>query len=159
MGARMELVAGNVDDVLVIVGTGDHGSFADTSRFRAHLSLGGGMDPTWLDMFSEAARGTSDGEGPIDLLDARTELDGPADDELAELIIERVDPGWVTAVARIPDSAVDALTGRWIDRIEEELGTLPSEEKPWIRELAERIVQFCRVADRAPDVIFVWTLR
>jgi hypothetical protein len=62
-------------------------------------------------------------------------------------------------VARIPDSGVDALTGRWIDRIEEEMGALQSEEKPWIRELAAKIVQFCRAADRAPDVIFVWTLR
>lgn len=159
MGARMELVAGDVNDVLVIVGTGDHGSFADPGRFHAHLSLGGGMDPTWLDMFSEAARGSSEADGPMDLLDARSELDGPADDDQAGMIIERVDPGWVTAVAMIPDAAVDALTGRWIDRIEEELGALPSEEKPWIRELAERIVQFCRQADRAPDVIFVWSLR
>lgn len=155
----MELVAGDVRDVLVIIGTGDHGAFADNDRFHAHLSLGGGMDPTWLDMFSEAARAGIDGDGPMDLLDARTELDGPAAEDDAGLIIERVDPGWITAVARIPDSAVDGLTGRWIDRIEEELGALPSEEKPWIRELAERIVRFCRTADRAPDVIFVWSLR
>jgi len=159
MGARMELVAGDVNDILVIVGSGDHGAFAEPDRFHAHLELGGGMDPTWLDMFSEAARGSYDSDGPMDLLDARTELDGPDSDEQSGLIIERVDPGWVTAVARIPDTAVDALTGRWIDRIEEELGSLPSEEKPWIRELAARIVQFCRTADRAPDVIFVWSLR
>ena len=93
------------------------------------------------------------------LLLGRPLADRVPDDDQAGLIIERVDPGWVTAVAMIPDTAVDALTGRWIDRIEEELGALPSEEKPWIRELAERIVQFCRVADRAPDVIFVWSLR
>ena len=28
----------------------------DTQRFRAYLSLSGGMDPTWLDLFAEAAR-------------------------------------------------------------------------------------------------------
>lgn len=159
MGARMELVAGAVDDVLVVIGTGDDGSFADQGRFHAHLSLGGGMDPTWLDLFSEAARASIDGDGPSDLLDARTELDGPEGGDEANVIIERVDPSWVTAVARIPDTAVDAITGRWIDRLEEELGSLGSEEKPWIRELAERIVRFCRAADRAPDVIFVWSLR
>lgn len=159
MASRMDLVAGDVKDVLLIIGTGEHGTFADRQRFRAHLSLGAGMDPTWLDMFSEAARGAADGEGPMDLLDARTELDGPAMEDERGLIIERVDPGWITAVARIPDAALDALTGRWIDRIEQELGPLPSDEKPWIRELSARIVQFCRAADRAPDVIFVWTLR
>jgi hypothetical protein len=159
MASRMELVAGDVNDVLLIIGTGEHGAFTDRDRFRAHLSLGAGMDPTWLDMFSEAARGTTDGDGPMDLLDARTELEGPEADDERGLIIERVDPGWITAVARIPDTGVDALTGRWIDRIEEEMGALQAEEKPWIRELAERIVQFCRAADRAPDVIFVWTLR
>ncbi len=159
MGARMDLIAGDVRDVLIHVGTGDHGAFADSDRFEAHLSLGGGMDPTWLDMFSEAARGAYDGDGPVDLLDARFELDGPEDGDDTGLIIERVDPGWVTAVARIPDSAFDGLTGRWIDRIEEDLGPLPSEEKPWIRELAASIVVFCRAADRSPDVIFVWALR
>jgi hypothetical protein len=159
MGTRMELVAGDVGDVLVVIGAGDHAHFADPDRFRAHLSLGAGMDPTWLDMFSEAARRGFDGEEPIDLLDARTELDGPETGDDSGLIIERVDPGWITAVARIPDTGVAALTGRWIDRIEQEIGTLPPEEKPWIRELAARIVAFCRAADRAPDVIFVWSLR
>ncbi len=159
MGAQMDLVAGDINDVLVIIGTGDHGAFADRERFRAHLSLGGGIDPTWLDLFSEAARTSTGGDGPMDLLDARTELDGPDGGDDANVIIERVDPAWITAVARIPDSVVDALTGRWIDRLEEELGTLPSEEKPWIRELAEGIVRFCRAADRVPDVIFVWSLR
>ncbi len=159
MGARMDLVAGAVDDILVAIGSGEHASFSDRDRFIAHLSLGGGIDPTWLDLFSEAARASVDGDGPRDLLDARTELDGPEGGDDANVIIERVDPTWITAVARIPDTVVDALTGRWIDRLEEEMGPLGSEEKPWIRELADGIVRFCRVADRAPDVIFVWSLR
>ena len=50
--------------------------------------------------------------------------------------IERVDPAWISAVARIADSDVDAVAGRWIDLVEEELGELPREEKPWIRDLA-----------------------
>ena len=36
---------------------------------------------------------------------------------------------------------------------------MPREEKPWIRDLAGRIVLFCRAADRAPDVLFAWSLR
>ena len=52
-----------------------------------------------------------------------------------------------------------AIAGRWIDLIEDDLGELPREEKPWIRELAGRIVAFCQAADRAPDVLFAWSLR
>src|SRR5262249_13481532 len=73
--------------------------------------------------------------------------------------IERVDPAWISAVAAIPESSLGSLTGRWIDRIEEELGELPRQEKPWIRELAGRVVAFCRTADRGDDGVFVWELR
>jgi hypothetical protein len=53
---------------------------------------------------------------------------------------------------------VDAIAGRWIDLIEEEIGELPREEKPWIRKLAGDIVAFSRAADRSPDVVFAWSL-
>ena len=53
---------------------------------------------------------------------------------------------------------MDAIAGRWIDLVEEELGMLPREEKPWIRELAGQVVAFCRTADAAPDVLFAWSL-
>jgi hypothetical protein len=43
--------------------------------------------------------------------------------------------------------------------VEEELGELPREEKPWIRELAGQVIGFCRVADRSRDVLFTWSLR
>ena len=121
----------------------------------AYLSLSGGMDPTWLDLFAEAARDATERDVPSDFIDARIEL-GPTDG--VTLSVERVDPGWVTAVAAIPDAAFDSVAGRWIDRLEEELGHLPREEKPWIRELVGRVVVFCRTADRAPDVAFVWEL-
>lgn len=155
MGTRMELVAGPAQEILIAVGTEDHASFDDRGRFPAYLSLSGGMDPTWLDLFAEAARSATDREVPPDLIDARIEL-GPADERA--LTVERVDPGWVSAVAAVPDDVLDALAGRWIDRLEEEFGDLPREEKPWIRELAGRVVAFCRAADRAPDVVFVWEL-
>ena len=43
--------------------------------------------------------------------------------------------------------------------LEDELGSLARDEKPWIRDLCGRLVTFCRAADRAPDVLFAWSLR
>jgi hypothetical protein len=160
MGSRMELVAGDAQAILVVVGTGDRDALSDIARFNAYLSLSGGMDPTWLDLFAEAARVATERDAPTDFIDARIELGAseyaPADG--AELSIERVEPAWISAVASIPDMTLDGVAGRWIDRIEEELGALPSEEKPWIRGLAGDLVRFCRTADRAPDVLFLWAL-
>lgn len=155
MGLRMELVAGSAPDILLLVGTGDRDGLRDADRCPAYLSLSGGMDPTWLDLFAEAARGTTDEQVPSDFIDARMEI-GAMDE--VPVSVERVDPSWVSAVAAIPDRSLDAVAGRWIDRLEEELGELPGEEKPWIRDLAGQLVGFCRSADRAPDVVFVWEL-
>lgn len=149
----MELVAGSVPDILVAIGTDDRAALQDPERSVAYLTLSG-MDPTWLDLFAEAARVTIDAEQPVDFIDARIEL-GAEDDRTT---VERVDPAWIDAVARLPDGRLDAIAGRWIDRLEEELGALPREEKPWIRQLAGEMVGFCRSAERAPDVVFVWSL-
>ena len=152
----MELVAGEAPDILLVIGLDDLAALDDRRRFPAHLALGGGLDPTWLDLFAEAARAITGADGPTDFIDARLELEGPgnADDRT----VERVDPNWITAVARVSDSQLSAIAGRWIDLVEDELGVLPAEEKPWIRDLAGRLVTFCRVADRAPDVRFAWSL-
>ena len=99
---------------------------------------------------------TGQGE-PMDFLDARLELEGP-DSQDDGLTVERVDPSWVTAVARLSDGSIDSIAGRWIDLVEEELGMLPREEKPWIRQLAGQVVGFCRTADAAPDVLFAWSI-
>ncbi|MEO6206503.1 MAG: hypothetical protein ABIP77_00950 [Candidatus Limnocylindrales bacterium] len=152
----MELIAGDARDILVVLGAARmDGLVPERDRYQAHLALGGGIDPTWLDLFAEAARATLDADAPSDFIDARLEL-GAGDD--AGLTVERVDPAWVTSVAMIADTSIDAVAGGWIDRLEEDMGALPREEKPWIRDLAGQIVAFCRIADRAPDVIFVWTL-
>jgi hypothetical protein len=156
MGALMDLVAGDSREILLAITVDDWAGLADPSRFDAHLSLGGGLDPTWLDLFSEAARTTTRRDGPGSFLDARRELEEPGD--VGDRTVERVDPEWVTAVARIQDHEVDALAGRWIDLIEEELGDLPREEKPWIRSLAADIVAFARAADRSPSVLFAWSI-
>ena len=62
-------------------------------------------------------------------------------------------------MARLADGDVSAIAARWIELVEDELGPLPREEKPWIRELAGQLVVFCRSADRSPDVLFAWSLR
>ena len=156
MGALMDLVAGDAREILLAISVEDWAGFDDRGRFDAHLALGGGIDPTWLDLFSEAVRNVTAGDGPTDFIDARRELDGPGD--AGDRVIERVDPAWIDAVARIPDHDIDAVAGRWIDLIEEEIGALPREEKPWIRQLAGDIVGFARAADRSADVLFAWSL-
>jgi hypothetical protein len=158
MGARMDLIAGEAREILLVIGLDDPSAFDDHARFDAHLSLGGGLDPTWLDLFAEAARNVTDSDQPANLLDARLELGEPSEAS-GDRTIERIDPTWITAVARLPDATIDAIAGRWIDLVEEELGVLPREEKPWIRDLAGQVVRFCRTADRAPDVLFAWSLR
>jgi hypothetical protein len=155
---RMELIAGEVQDILVVLGTAGDRPNVDRERFAAYLPLGGAIDPTWLDLFSESARLTTDSSTPTDFIDARIELGVAGDANGSERTVERVDPTWISAVAAIPDASLGALAGRWIDRLEDEFGELPRDEKPWIRELTGRVVAFCRAADRGDDVVFVWEL-
>jgi hypothetical protein len=152
----MELIAGDAREILVVLGASEIGVTQGTDRYHAHLPMTGAIDPTWLDMFAEAARAAHDTATPVDFIDARLELGGAGE---GALTVERVDPSWVSAVARLPDRSIDAIAGRWIDRLEDEMGPISSEEKPWIRELAVQLVAFCRAADREPDVVFVWSLR
>ena len=150
----MDLVAGDAREVVLALAIDDAAAFSDHDRFPAHLPLGGGLDPTWLDLFSEAVRSVTGADAPRDFLDARTELDGMAAN--VERIVERVDRAWVDAVAAVPDDLHGALAARWIELLEEELGLLPREEKPWIRDLTDRIVTFCRASRGSSDVIFAW---
>jgi len=152
----MDLVAGDEQSILLAISVEDWAGLDDPTRFDAHLSLGGGLDPTWLDLFSQAVRTVTGGEDPADFLDARRELEGGV--EAGDRVVECVDHGWVDAIARLPDRDVDAVAGRWIDLIEDELGMLPREEKPWIRQLAGDVVRFAREADRSEDVLFAWSL-
>ena len=152
----MELVAGGEREILLAIRADDRAGLDDPTRFAAFLSLGGGLDPTWLDLFSEACRTVSGSDDPVDFIDARRELDEAAD--AGERTIERVDRRWVGAVAGIADSDVDRVAGRWIELLVEEFEELPREDKPWIRQLASDLVAFARSAERAPDVLFAWSL-
>jgi hypothetical protein len=50
----MDLVAGDAADILLVIGLDDLAALDDRRRFTAHLALGSGLDPTWLDLFAEA---------------------------------------------------------------------------------------------------------
>ena len=156
MGLVMDLVAGESRDILLAVAVNDLVAFEDARRFPAHLSFGGSIDPTWLDLFSQAVRAVTGRDDPVDFLEARTELDGPDGD--GTRTVERIDRDWVGAIARLDDRELDAIAGRWIDLLEEELGELAREEKPSVRVFATQIVEFARRADRAPAVILAWSL-
>ena len=156
MGLVMDLVAGRQKDILLCIATDDLAAFSDRRRFAANLTFGGMIDPTWLDMFSQAVRSVTSRDDPVDFFEARSELEGPADP--GGRTVEHVDPGWITAIAMLDDRDLDAVTGRWIDLLEEELGQLSAEEKPWIRLLASEVVAFCRAADRSDAVFFAWSL-
>ena len=157
MGLVMDLVAGNEREILLVVAVGDLVDFDERGRFAAHLSFGGMVDPTWLDLFSQAARTVTGRDDPADFLEATTELTGPGAESVGRTV-ELVHPAWVTAVAMLDDRDLDAITGRWIDLVEDELGELPREEKPAMRTFAAEIVRFARAADRAPAVILAWSL-
>jgi hypothetical protein len=152
----MDLVAGDPREILLVLSVDDTAALADRTRFDAHLPLGAGLDPTWLDLFCEAVREVLNQAEPRDFLEARHELEGPQ--ALVEHTVEFVDAGWVDAIARLPDHDLDAITGRWIDLLAEDLGELSAEEKPWIRQLASELIGFCRAADRSEAVFFAWSI-
>jgi hypothetical protein len=156
MSALMDLIAGDAREIVLAVAIEDWPALDDRSRFDAHLALGRGLDPTWLDLFSEAARSVTEGAEPADFIDARRELDQPGEESARTL--ERVDHAWIEAVAALTDRQVDAVAGRWVELVEEDLGDLPREEKPWIRELAGEIVAFARAAADSRDIVFAWDL-
>jgi hypothetical protein len=155
MPPLMDLVAGDRREILLVLAVEDWDAFADPGRFPSHLALGGGLDPTWLDLFSEAARRVTGRPDPVDFLDARLEL---RDAVASERTVERIDAGWIAAVAALRAAELDAVAGRWIDLLEEDLGLFAAEEKPWIRELVGQLVGFARSAAGAPDVLFAWSL-
>lgn len=114
------------------------------------------MGPTWLDLYSDAIRDVTGSDRPVDFIDARRDLDGPGD--IGDRTVERIDPAWISEVARVSDRDIDAVTGRWIELVEEELGDLPREEKPWIRQLSGELVAFARRAEGSSAVILAWSL-
>jgi hypothetical protein len=157
----MDLVAGDAREILLVVGMDDWAALRDQSRFPAHISLGGGMDPTWLDLFARAARETIGGNTPQAFSGAACPLESDLQSRLARLgdrTVERVNPHWIDDVARLPDGQVDRIAARWIDLIDCEECDVDPEEKPMLRELAGDLIEFCRRAGGAEDVLFAWSI-
>jgi hypothetical protein len=157
VGVLMDLVAGDAREILLAIGVDDWAGLRDRSRFVAYVSLGGGLDLTWLDLFSLAARETTQGESPGPFTLATHSMEGRFAD-MSDRTVERVEPGWVTAVARLPESHLDRIAARWIELLDCEGCDVDPEEKPMLRELAGEIVEFCRLAEGAEDVLFAWSL-
>ncbi len=156
MAFVMDLVAGSSREILRAISLDDWAGFDEPGRFDAHVALGGAMDPNWLDLFSEAVRDVTGRDEPVNFFDARQEIEGPGD--VGERTVERIDPVWISGIAQVADGDVDAIAGRWIELLEEELGPQPREEKPWVRQFAGELVTFARKAERSPDVILAWSL-
>ena len=157
MTKLMDLVAGEASEILLALDVDDLAALDDRRRFPAHVALGGGLDPTWLDLFAEAARSRHRLRRAGRLHRCPDRAGGPPTG--ADRTVERVDPTWIGRGAHPRERDLSAIAGRWIDLVEDELGELPRDEKPWIRDLAGRLVAFCQAADRAPDVLFAWSLR
>jgi hypothetical protein len=60
----MDLVAGDAREIMLAISAEDWAGLRDRGRFPGHISLGGGLDPTWLDLFAQAARDTTGGDTP-----------------------------------------------------------------------------------------------
>jgi hypothetical protein len=153
----MDLVAGDAREILLAIGMDDWAGLRDPARFAACISLGGGLDQTWLDLFSQAARETSGGDFPAPFSDSTYPLESQLA-RLCERTVECLDPGWVDDVALLPDGQLDRVAARWIDLIDCEECSVDPDEKPMLRELAGEIVDFCRRAQGAEDVVFAWSI-
>jgi hypothetical protein len=153
MGLQMDLIAGDAREILLLISLEHWEAFDDRSRFQAHLALGSGLDPDWFDAFAAAARKVLHQDSPESLTDACSTMVGP---EEGDRVVERVDPAWVEAVARIPEQELDHIAGAWIEILAGEHGELSREDKSWLRYLTGELVTFARAARPAEDVLFAW---
>ena len=155
----MDLVAGDAREIFLAIGLDDWASLRDRRRFPAYISFGGGMDRQWLDLFAQAARESMSDSDPGAFSDACCPLEGmPGVADIGDRTIEKVDPHWVDDVALLPDSYLDRIASRWIDLIDCEECDVDPEEKPMLREMAGNLVEFCRRAQGAEDVLFAWSV-
>jgi hypothetical protein len=157
----MDLVAGDAREILLAIGIDDWAGLHDAGRFSAYLSLGGRMDPGWLDLFARAARDVTASPTPADFSDSLSQLESRQQSRLVGIVdrnVERVDPHWVDDVAALPPSQIDRIAARWIDLIELEECAVDADDKPILREAAGDLVEFCRRARDAEDVLLAWSI-
>jgi hypothetical protein len=157
VGVLMDLVAGDPRDILLALGVDEWAGLRDPRRFVAYISLGGGMDPAWLDLFARAARETTGGNAPGLFSEATRALQSRLT-AMSDRMVERVDPHLIDDVARLPEGQLDRIAFRWIDLIDCEECEVDPDEKPMLRELAGDLLAFCRRARDAEDVLLAWTI-
>jgi hypothetical protein len=153
----MDLIAGDAREILLALSVDDWAGLRDPRRFVAYISLGGGMDPAWLDLFARAARETTGRNAPVAFSEATHALQSRLV-AVSDRMVERIDPGWIDDVARLPEGRLDRIAARWIDLIDGEECEVDPDEKPMLRELAGDLLAFCRRAQDAEDVLFAWTI-
>jgi hypothetical protein len=153
----MNLIAGDPRDILLALGVDDWAALRDPRRFAAYISLGGGMNPAWLNLFARAARETTGRNAPGPFGEATRALQSRLT-AVSDRMVERVDPHWIDDVARLPDGQLDRIAARWIDLIDFEECEVDPDEKPMLRELAGDLLTFCRRARDAEDVLLAWTI-
>ncbi|HEX7490806.1 MAG TPA: hypothetical protein VF337_03775 [Candidatus Limnocylindrales bacterium] len=161
MGVLMDLVAGDAREILLAISVDDWAGLRDRRRFHAYISLGGGMDPTWLDLFARAVREVMDSASPGAFGDAACPLESRLQSRLSHLgdrTVERVAPHWIEEVAVLPGDRVDRTAARWIELIDAEVCKVEPEEKPMLRALTGDLIDFCRAAADAEDVLFAWSI-
>ena len=153
----MDLIAGDAREILLALGVDEWRGLEDRARFAAHLPLGCGPDPEWLDLFAQAAREATGKDQPGPLRESTFLLSGRLA-SFSERMVERVDPRWTDAVARLPDSLVDRIAARWVELLDCQGCEVDAEDKSMLRELAAQLVDFCRRAEGAEDVLFSWSI-
>jgi len=156
VGVSMDLVAGDPREILLAIGVDDWAGLRDPGRFAAHISLGGGMDMTWLDLFAQAAREATGGGSPGPFTEATRALQSHLAPQ-SERTVERIDPHWVDDVALLPEGHLDRIAARWIDLIDGEECEVEPDDKPMLRQLAGDLVDFCRRAEGAEEVLLAWS--
>ena len=157
----MDLVAGDAREIMLAIGIDDWAGLRDRGRFSGYLSLGGGMDPSWLDLFARAVREVTGTSAPGPFSEACCPLEGRSQRQMARLsdrIVERVDRHWVDDVAVLPEGLVDRVAARWIDLIEACECHVEADDKPIFRQLSGDLADFCRRAGEAEDVLFAWSI-
>lgn len=154
-GANLDLVAGEVREILLTLAVGDRAALVDPDRFVAYLPLGD-LDPAWLDALTDALgdRGSRD-PGSF-----RAAL-RPLGDRLAAALEEDVglvDPSWLEAFADLDEAALEPIARRWLaaigglDETTVEAGRV---EVELAVELLGAVVRFARRARAADTVLCV----
>ena len=150
MSALMDLVAGDAREILLAHRGRRLGRRSTIGRGSTPTSsLGGGLDPTWLDLFTEAVRTVTGGDEP----DATSSMPGASSTGRASWPSGRSSGSIRPGSARSPgsrDHDVDAVAGP-LDRPRRGGAGRPAARGEAVDPAAAgEIVRFARAADRSP---------